>query len=100
MAPVGSWLLGRTLPRFVGPRKAWVLLGRAVQRGGGFQAPKQLLDTGLEDRAFRLGVGRELLEPPADVGLEVAGPRVESRHPLVALALERVRGLAQPPLEP
>src|SRR5436190_23308870 len=74
--------------------------GSAADGGGSLDAACQLLESGLQHRALRLCVGRELLQPSADVGLESRDPAVEPGHPVVALALERVCGLGEPPLEP
>src|SRR5207302_2634652 len=67
---------------------------------GGVDAPQQFLEPRLENRALRVGVRSELVEPAAHVLLELADAAVEARHPLVALALERLRRVGELALQP
>src|SRR5438128_438268 len=73
---------------------------RAVNRSGRVDAPQQLLEPRFEDRALRVGVRSELVEPAADVLLELSDSAVEARHPLVALPLERFRRIGELALQP
>src|SRR5579859_6643888 len=67
---------------------------------GGFGPAQKLLQTGLDHGPLGVGVGAQLLEPAADVGLELRDAPVEARHPLVVLALQRLRCVGEPALEP
>src|SRR5438067_3875877 len=77
-------------PPLLAPEPALTDFLRLLERGR-VDAAQKLLQTGLEDRALRLRVGTELVEPAAYVGLELADSRVQRTEPFVALALEDVR---------
>src|SRR3954453_16774561 len=61
--------------------------------------PQKLLDARLEHGALGLGVGAELLEATAHLGLDLADTAVECGEPLVALAFEPLRRVGEPALE-
>ena len=100
MAPVGSFSLRRTLPRIVGVKDVRKIGGSAaLERTRGVQSPQQFLKPRLDHGAFCVGVGTEFLDSAADLGFELRHTAVERREALVALALERLRGLREARLE-
>jgi hypothetical protein len=72
----------------------------ALEGSRRIQTPQKLLHAGLDDRSLGLGVGAELLQPAADLDLELDDSGVECAEALVPLALERGGRIREPALEP
>ncbi len=60
----------------------------------------ELSQPGVEDGSFGLGIGRQRVQPPAQLLLGLQQPRLECRDCLGALAVEAGGYLCLPPLEP
>ena len=58
------------------------------------------METSLDHRSFGLGVGRETVEPSAEIGLGLADAYLERGDQLVALPVEARRCLREPSHEP